>query len=420
MADLFRDRPIGNGYEPGTGHDTDYLVNHVPTDPLASGVNGWEYNAAADRFRLYNFNGILGWGTTPTVARLDAGFDHTQLEIWTPLLKSVIDNVSDSMRIAFFVPDDPIGTYDDRRYLRAGVHRIGNYGVRAAIEWVKADGSVEVRASGWDIGFPPSTFWRIFTTVVGDVCSVYAADNDAGYNALLLCRARVPPTLMSSGQNRIGLLSSSGNPAAGTVLKEYNVRTLTVKPAIPFPFRPVWPQEEVYRFDTDILVTAAEEEQRRAIINPDLPRRGARYRVMVNRQDYSARLLNLLHGTNPRRYLAPLWWNAVRVESAIAVGGMGFDTAATNGRELDLGRYALLYTSPEKWELVAVQTINPTSIVFWWPTLDAFPAFGTYLVPLRPGVLPPTIDVDRTSAYIGEVDLDFLLDAMPSETPPWP
>src|SRR5688572_17722889 len=103
MADLFYDRYIGNLVS-----DVD-LSAHAPTQPLASGVTAYEYTGAQTDYQIRGYS-VLACASAfdGQVARLNAAFDHTRLEMWANLYKLGVDDVSDSFKFCFFVPDTAI------------------------------------------------------------------------------------------------------------------------------------------------------------------------------------------------------------------------------------------------------------------------------------------------------------------------
>jgi len=413
MADLFYDRFIGDGV-------TDVpLSSHVPTRPLASGATAWEYTGAAADYRIRDYHMLTcSSAFDGQVARINAAFDHTRLEIWANLFKLGVDNVSDTIYFCFFVPNTAIGSYTNISYLRIGLARTGTGGVRGGVQWVDAAGVVTTLATGRDFSFPlQSGPRRIFATVVEDVVSLYAAESDGALHATLLVRARVPSALMVAGNDHIGLILTSGNDAAGTALIDLTVRD-QVADMVPFPFRFNWPMQEQYAYLTDVLTADDGSEQRIAVRNPALPRRVFRKPLATFTRDETEHLMALLFGSNPMTVWVPEWWNAAVVSVNVVIGDTVVNVLDSADREYNAvddltgpPKYVLLWTAPDTWEIHVVEIVSATSIQFYWATIHAFTKGVTYILPLAAARLPESVDVVRPARHMAETELEFLVDA---------
>jgi len=413
-------------YDLFTGNAVGSFVNvssHVPTRPYASGVTAWEYTGAQTDYMIGDFT--LGTFTTlfsdgavtGQVARLNAAFDHTRLEMWANLYKFTVDNVSDSMYFCFFVPNTAIASYTNISYIRAGVVRIGAGSIRPSIQWVNAAGTPATLATGRAISFPVGTRRRLFATVVEDVISLYDAETDGGLHATLICRARVPSALMVAGNDRVGLILTTGNAAGGTGIFDLHIRE-RIADMVPIPFRFNWPMQEQFSFLTDVMVGDDGQEQRIGVRNPDLPRRMLRANLTTLERDHTEHLMALLFGSNVMTVWPPLWWNASVVSANVAIGDQFISVQDATNREYNAvddltgpAQYVLLWSAPDTWEIHIVELVGANSFQFYWPTIHTFLAGTSFVLPLVGARLPESVDVLRHARHMAEADLEFLVDA---------
>lgn len=422
MAEFFLDTLIGNG-------STDVnLVDHDPSHPFESGVTDWEYTGDPDDYFVPSFGGILAGPGVSAVARLNAPFNHTDLQIWSNLFHLGVDDAGHGTGFALFVPDTAIGSFDNRAFLRVGLDRSGAGGVTPRIVWHKADGTTQALFTGPEISFPLSSRLRLIATVQQDpededlfVVSVATADAPTGTDVTVHGTAEVPAELLEAGHTHIGAIVGRQLGSAGIVVGAYHVTAPPVPVegvdstgVVPFPFRFGWPQQEVFSFLTGILTSEDGQEQRVAHRNRQLPRRIIRGTVLASERDEAHRMMALLFGRNTLPYGVPLWFNSTPLREAVGAGVTVIPVDDATGRDLGAGRLALLWSAFDSWEPVVILSATSNTVTLEAPTENAWPARATTLLPLRMGRLDSLVEFARYGAHKAEYQADFLIDAVDS------
>lgn len=414
MAELFYHRFIGD-----LATDVN-LSDTTPTNVYDSGATGWEYTGDQSDYRIRDYSVLTcSAAFDQQVARLNAAFDHTRLEMWSNTFKLGVDNAADNLWFAFFVPNTAIGTFDNRVYLRVGISRIGIASIRSSIQWVQSDGTVTTLATGRAISYPLNSQLKLFATVDSAlaIASIYVAESDGAMAARLIGRATIPSAVMVAGNDRVGVVLTSSNPAGGTGLIDLHIRDAEAD-MVPFPFRFNWPMQEGYGFLTDVLTADDGTEQRVAVRNPDKPRRTFRLPLVTIDRDDTEQLLALVFGSNLMTVWVPEWWNACVLSANTAIGATTLPVADTTNREFNTSddltepaRYILIWSAPDTWEIHIVDTTGPTNVNPYWPTLKAWTAGTTFILPIYPAHLGESVEVLRHARHMAEAELEFLVDA---------
>lgn len=182
---------------------------------------------------------------------------------------------------------------------------------------------------------------------------------------------------------------------------------------LPFPYRFNWPQQEVFSWLTDVFVGDDGSEQRRAVRDPAVPRRGIRGIVNAFGEDEAVRLLALLFGWNHRVYGVPFWWNAAELTADVLEGASVVELEETAGRDLIPGRPCLLWRSPRYWEIVYLESIEVDGVTLTAPVEAEWARRDTVLLPLRLGRMSAVIPLSRPASRQVSMQVEFLLEAVP-------
>lgn len=147
---------------------------------------------------------------------------------------------------------------------------------------------------------------------------------------------------------------------------------------------------EEYGYMTGLMTSRDGTEQRRALRRH--PVGSLEFSIMLNgREAWEA--LTRLHGHHPDTWVVPLWQHARRLTSAVTAGDSTLYASTDGARFLDvagLGRWAILWTRWDTYELVEITDVTPSQVDLLQPTLASWATNVTWLLPCRVGRLMDT------------------------------
>lgn len=227
----------------------------------------------------------------------------------------------------------------------------------------------------------------IISGVIENQCYVYfdgayiGAINPGGANRddVPSFQIAVPVDLCAEGAHTIALLCldegglGSGDTTYIYVEAEY-------QPAL-WPFWPRAPMQEVLDWLTDVIIAEDSTEDRAQM--RVTPRQSLDMQFFIPPR-YQPLAKNLLQGNRTRQWLVPFWPHVQRV-GAIDAGDWTL-TVPTEFVDLRAYGLALIWQSPEVWQIVGIDLIpNTTTLTLSQPT-DAFT--DGWVIPLRRAYCP--------------------------------
>lgn len=189
---------------------------------------------------------------------------------------------------------------------------------------------------------------------------------------------------------------------------------VTGRRVIVWPFGPSWdaPVTETLEWLTNVLRSFDGSEQRRALRNR--PRRSFSYQFKTTREQ-SARMENLLWGWQNRTYALPVWTDKTKLTAAISASATLLPVV-TNTYGFAAGALAVLFFNEDLFEVVDVQSVEPTTLSLVRATQRAWPK-GTVVMPMILGHLPTAVPTLRRSSQAAVGTLTFSTN--PSDTSPY-
>lgn len=172
-----------------------------------------------------------------------------------------------------------------------------------------------------------------------------------------------------------------------------------------FPFSPDWESgvTERLKYLTDIVVAEDDSEQR--IQLRDIPNRIVSF-VPVMIDDNEAEYFNsLMWKSTNERWHVPMWMDVVRLTANVSAGGLVLPAVSD-----DFSGEALLWLNSRRWELVTVESVDPTQINLVDALVNDWPA-GTVIIPLKVGRIVDS-KVNRVSAAATSASISFQLEVV--------
>jgi hypothetical protein len=170
--------------------------------------------------------------------------------------------------------------------------------------------------------------------------------------------------------------------------------------AVVFAYEPQRPTIERISFLTDVLESYNGTEQRIALRTS--PRLMYIYDYLLpDAVDYS-RALNTMSGNIGNGFAVPVWWDlrTLTADVAPAATVVKCSTAFADFRD---GGLALLWRSPQDFEVLQIATVSPTQLNLAFPTSGSSSALTTLCMPLVISFLSDPVENSRTPNNKGTV-----------------
>lgn len=425
---LFRDTMVED--------PTAALLGHTPT-PF--GGPPWEYNATPGAYLCHPTGFLDGPSGSPDPAR-----NQFSLPLSVTLWRMVIDIkrggtdfVGGGFAAFAYCSDVAIASFDTPNSIAFGVARRSISSVQFSVQYNLPGGGITALLSA-DIEHQPNT-WQRYIVECDELAgrfALYVADAFTGWNERSLAQAAVGGSISGTGVFPVDLATHIATDTthrliavqggwAGSGLVYFAARDVQVwelepqvEPAdqaiIPFPFRFQWPIVETFSFATSVLEAEDQNEQRIALRDPDVPRREFRARVVAHTPGESDHLQAVLFGRNLNPYYVPQWQHAMHLTAAAVATDTTLQLSDTTLRELLTGRPLMLYRSWNQYEVVVIDTVDsPTQVTLVDTLVGDWTQHATEVIPLRAGRLAAVVPVTRPTAGLAELDMDWLLEAVP-------
>lgn len=147
-------------------------------------------------------------------------------------------------------------------------------------------------------------------------------------------------------------------------------------------------------------------EQRR---QPRLyPRRMFEYSVLPQSQVLQTRLENFLWANSDAAMIVPIWTDAQRLTTA-ATSGTATVTVSTVTYDYDTNGYVILWRSPSSYEVVAIDSLNSTTLTLEENLVSTWP-IGTIVAPARLGRLTQQMQGTQIAHNLRPYKLVFEID----------
>jgi hypothetical protein len=170
------------------------------------------------------------------------------------------------------------------------------------------------------------------------------------------------------------------------------------------------PMVEEYGYETDVIGSYRKLEQRMRLRRH--PVGSYEFAFTLDQRD-AQRANALLYRHHAHLWAVPLWHYAAKSTGNIFAGAMAVPLVTANVSFTDLlgfGSYALLWRSPQSFELLPLTAIYPSRIDFAAPTAGAW-ALNSYVIPVRQGRIDTSYGVAWETTQLVTGRIKFLFDA---------
>jgi hypothetical protein len=195
----------------------------------------------------------------------------------------------------------------------------------------------------------------------------------------------------------------SGAPGADTLVTGSRITLFSIAPE--------WGEgmSESIEYLTDVLKAYSDNEQRRAL--RQLPRRALRYRALTLNARDAAGMESLVWGWQNQPYGVPWWPDAQPLLSDIAAGVfvIPVDTA---DRQFVAGGLVCVWVDEYTNEALTIVSVAPHAVTVSSPTQFAWKGGpGTRVLPVFLCRLPNSVEIQRYSSAIDQLDVQFIGEA---------
>jgi hypothetical protein len=177
---------------------------------------------------------------------------------------------------------------------------------------------------------------------------------------------------------------------------------------VAFPFDPDWAHgvTEQREWLTDVIESHRGGERRASLRSR--PRIRVRFQtVQLNSREVGL-LDNILWATEERKFWVPLWMHHAQL-SAEALAGS--DTLVLH-KDRGIDGWVMVWESPFRYQIAYVQSATGPTITLASLMERNYPAWGTLVVPVRPGILNARVEIDRLNEFADRVEVNFLTDEL--------
>lgn len=177
---------------------------------------------------------------------------------------------------------------------------------------------------------------------------------------------------------------------------------LTGDRVVMFPYQPETGIDETLQFLTDISKATDGTEQR--ISNRKNPRQRFTMNMRVEEGKELRDMQALLQGWHPGVFGVPIWWES-RELGADAATDATVITMDTRYADFRVGSLAILWSGPETFDALQIQSLTDTTMTFTSGLTQDFSAADTVVMPLRTGYLSSQISANRYIKNLMDVQL---------------
>lgn len=167
---------------------------------------------------------------------------------------------------------------------------------------------------------------------------------------------------------------------------------------------PELPFSEVLGFLTDVKLAKSGKEKRYRARR--WPRQSWLYEYVIEEGAQAQQLENRLFDYQARTFGVPVWFDDTTMPAAVSAGATSVAVVETAWRDFRVGGLAVVFTSMDTFDVLEVAAVNPTSIDFASPTVNAYAA-GTLVYPLSPCRILAAVSGERYAFGLRRVQIRF-------------
>ena len=219
------------------------------------------------------------------------------------------------------------------------------------------------------------------------------------------------PSQTSGGLTLELVVSTSGQPVVDDVLafvfsfvpQTINV-PITLQRVVLFAIQPELPFTEKLRWLTEVLGHVDGTEQRLSARKN--PRQSFVWDFIMEDGPERAFFSNLLFDWQSRVFGLPIWYELTRLTSAAVAADTTLTVGTTDYADYRVGGLAVIFESRTKFDVLEVDSITATTIVFTSGILNNY-AVGTFAMPLRTGNAQRSISGSRWVSGDARMKIEF-------------
>lgn len=185
-----------------------------------------------------------------------------------------------------------------------------------------------------------------------------------------------------------------------------------------FSIAPDWNEgmAESIEYLTDVMKAYSDNEQRRGL--RQFPRRALRFRALTLNARDAAGMESLVWGWQNQPFGLPWWPDASPMTSDTPLGSFVIPCNTTD-RQFAAGGLCCIWRSEYVFEALSVVSVAPGAITASSPTqFDWKASPATLVMPVFLARIPASVEVQRFSSEIDQIDLQFIGEAMQSAPAP--
>jgi hypothetical protein len=171
--------------------------------------------------------------------------------------------------------------------------------------------------------------------------------------------------------------------------------------AVIFAFEPQLPITEELEWVTDVL-EARDGTEQRVRVRKDPRQRMTMTYLLADREQLQF-ALHTLFGQAGRSFAVPTWWDFRPLLADVSVGATSIPIDPTSA-DFRAPGFAILWRSPQDFEVVEINSIGAASLELLRPTEKAHPALGTSVMPIQTCFARPEISTPRRGNNVTTIE----------------
>jgi hypothetical protein len=196
------------------------------------------------------------------------------------------------------------------------------------------------------------------------------------------------------------------------------VITITGSRIALFSVAPDWDEgiAESIEYLTDVLKAYSDNEQRRGL--RQLPRRALRFRASALTALTAAGMESMVWGWQQEPFGVP-WWPDATALTADTAAGSFFIPCNTVDRQFAAGGLCCIWVDEFTFEALSVDSVASNGVTVSSPTQFSWTASpATLVMPVFLGRMPDSVEVQRFSSAIDQIDVQFIGEALQAAPAP--
>lgn len=211
-------------------------------------------------------------------------------------------------------------------------------------------------------------------------------------------RVIINKNLATSGSHEISILCLDDS-GSGSSDFSYISTEVDYLPVV-FPFQPQSPVLERLSWVTDVAISFDGSEERKKLSLA--PRQEFKFTFPTSFEN-TPKAQNILWGDLRSEILFPIWTQGVMLNSVNA--GLTTINVDTRYSEFRAPGFAMIWSSHDKWQIVGVYEMTPSSITFSNKTVSFSKC---WIIPIRTGVLTKGL-TKESNGYSSSFELEFMI-----------